>query len=51
MDTEKDSKNEAEHEEPTGTDDPIFVKEPRYFNIFECGKNILNRLGATCERA
>ena len=30
--------------------DPIFVKEPIYFNIFECRKNILNKLDATCER-
>ena len=32
------------------TDDPV-VKEPIYFNIFECGKNILNQIDATCERA
>ena len=32
-------------------DDPIVVKEPIYFNIFECGKNILNRLDAMCKRA
>ena len=24
---------------------------PRYFNIFECGKNILNRLDMTYEQA
>ena len=40
---EKDANNEAEYEEPTFTYDPV-VKEPRYFNIFECGNNILNRL-------
>ena len=27
------------------------VKEPRYFNISECGNNILNKLGATFKRA
>ena len=26
-------------------------KEPIYFDIFKCGKNILNRLDATCKRA
>ena len=48
---EKDAKNEAEHDEPTVTDDPIFVKDPIYFNIFESGKNILNRIDTTCEQA
>ena len=33
------------------TDDPIFVKEPIYLNIFVCGKNLLNRIDATCEQA
>ena len=32
------------------TDNPV-IKEPRYFNIFECGKKILNRLDAMCEQA
>ena len=41
---EKDSNSEADHNEPTVTDYPV-VKEPRNFNIFECGKNILNKLG------
>ena len=31
-------------------DNPV-VKEPSYFNIFECGKNILKRLGGTCKLA
>ena len=44
----KDAKNETDHEEPLVMDNP-FVKDPRYFNIFECGKNLLNRLGATCK--
>ena len=32
---EKDAKNEVYHEEPLVTDNPV-VKEPSYFNIFEC---------------
>ena len=31
-------------------DDPV-VKDPSYFNILECGKNILNKIHATCKRA
>ena len=31
--------------------DDTFVKGTGYFNIFECGKNILNKIDATCERA
>ena len=46
---EKDENNETEHEEPLVMDNPVF-KEPKYVNLFECGKNILNRLDATCER-
>ena len=46
----QDAKNEAEHEEPMVTDDPV-VKYTIYFNIFECGKNILNKLDAPCGRA
>ena len=44
----KDANNEAKHEEHLVTNDPIF-REPGYFNIFECGKNILKRLDATCK--
>ena len=47
---EKYAKNKEEHEKTTITDDPIVVKEPIYFKIFRCGKNILNRIDATCER-
>ena len=36
---QKDAKNEAEYEESSVTDEV-----PSYFNIFECGRNILNRL-------
>ena len=47
---EKDANIEAGYKEPTVMDDPIVVKEPIYINIFECGKNILNRIYATCEQ-
>ena len=46
---EKYAKNEADHEEPTVTDYPVF-NEPSYFNIFEYGKNPLNKLDSTCKR-
>ena len=46
----KYTKNEVDHEEPTVTNYPV-VKEPSYFNIFEYGKNILNKFDATCKRA
>ena len=45
-----DAKNEAAREEPMVTDDPFF-KEPIYFNIFNCGKNLLNNIDATCKQA
>ena len=45
----KYAKNETEHKENLVPDNPV-VKEPSYFNLFECGKNLLNRLDATCER-
>ena len=47
---EKDAKNEAYHEEPSLTDNPV-IKNPNYFNIFECGNVLLNKLNATCKRA
>ena len=47
---EKDARNEAENEEPMVTDDPIVFKEQIYFNTLECGKDILNRIEATCEQ-
>ena len=47
---EKGAIDEIEHEEPTVTDNPV-VKEPIYFNLFECGKNIFKRLDAMCKRA
>ena len=50
MRPQKDAKNEAEHEEIVVTDNSV-LKETGYFNRFECGKNLLNKLDATCERA
>ena len=32
------------------TDNPV-INEPRYLNLFEYGKNIVNRLDATCKKA
>ena len=46
----KNAKNEAEHEEHTVPYDP-FIKETIYFNIFEFGNNLLNKLDARCKRA
>ena len=43
---QKDTKNEAEYEESSVTHEV-----PRSFNIFKCGRNILNRLDVTYERA
>ena len=43
---QKDAKNEADYEEYSVTH-----VVPSYFNIFECGMNILNRLDVTYERA
>ena len=39
---QKDENNEADYEESSVTDEV-----PIYFNIFECGRNILNRLDVT----
>ena len=39
---QKDAKNEAEYEESSVTDE-----FPSYFNILECGKNILNIIDVT----
>ena len=43
------SKNEADHEEPSITDNPV-GKEPSYFNIFERFNNLVNKLDVTCKR-
>ena len=47
---EKYANNEAEHEEPTVTNDPV-VKQEEYFDIFKCGENILNKHDAMCKQA
>ena len=47
---EKYSIDETSDKEPSVIDNP-FINEPRYFNLFECGKNFLNNLDATCEQA
>ena len=33
----KYSIDETKHEEPLVTDNPV-IKQPNYFNLFECGK-------------
>ena len=40
----KDAKNEAEYEESSVIDEVL-----NYLNIFECGRNILNRLDVKYE--
>ena len=49
MNKEKYANNEADHEEPMVTDIPV-VKDPGYFNIFECGKNTLNKIDGMCKQ-
>ena len=44
---EKDSIDEKYHEEHLVTDNPV-INRMSYFNLFECGKNILSRLDSTC---
>ena len=43
---EKYAIDETEHDETSLIDSPV-INELSYFNLFECGKNILNRLDAT----
>ena len=45
---EKDTIDETEHEEPLVTDNPV-INDTRYFNLFKCGKNILNKIDRMCE--
>ena len=47
---EKYAIDEKEHEGNLVTDNPV-ITDPGYFNLFECGKNLLNRLDTTSERA
>ena len=42
--------DKTEHGEPLVTDNPV-INDPRYFHLFECGKNILNRIDSMCKRA
>ena len=42
---QKDANNETEYEEYSVTNEG-----PSYFNIYECGKNILNRIDVAHER-
>ena len=46
----KDAIDKTEDEEISVTDNPV-INYPRYFNLFECGKNFLNNIDYTCERA
>ena len=43
---QKNANNEAEYEESSVTHEV-----PKYFNIFKCGMNVLNRLYVTYEQA
>ena len=42
--------NETKFEEPSIPDNPV-INTPRYFKLFGCGKNFLNKLDATYEQA
>ena len=41
--------DKTEDEEPLVTNNPA-INQPSYFNLFECGKNLLNKLDAACEQ-
>ena len=47
---EKYEINEIENKE-TSIEYNTVINKPSYFNLFECGKNLLNKFDATCERA
>ena len=47
---DRDTIDETEHEGHLVTDNPV-INDPIYLNLFKCGKNILNRLDATCKQA
>ena len=47
---EKDAIYEIDDEEPFVTDNPV-INEQRYFNLFECGKKLLNKSYSTCKLA
>ena len=44
---EKYAIDKTEDEEPSVIDNPV-INELRYFNLFECGKNFLNKIDSTC---
>ena len=46
----KNTNNETDNEKTLVKNSSV-VREKIYFNLLDCGKNILNRLYATCERA
>ena len=46
----KYEKNETNDEGPSVTDSSV-INDPRYFRLFEFGKNILNKIDSTCEQA
>ena len=48
MKKQKDSNNETEYEESSVT---VTHEVPNYINIFDCDRNILNRIDVTYEQA
>ena len=46
---EKYATDETEDEKPLVKDNTV-INEPSCFNLFECGKKLLNKLDATCEQ-
>ena len=42
--------DEIQDEEPLEIEN-LVINDHIYFNLFDCGNNILNRLDATCKRA
>ena len=44
----KDANNEKNYEQPFVTDNSV-INAPIYFKLFECGKNFLKNIDATCE--
>ena len=46
----KNANNETRDEEPLVTDNSV-ITAPSYFKVFECAKNFLNKIDATCEQA
>ena len=42
--------DETQYGETLVTDNP-FINAPRYFKLFECGKNFMNNIDTTYERS